>query len=109
MKTSKFELLVDLVQLSLLALAIAWLSPLAAYAADEEPVQLEDISIIGNRERPKAVTIVPWQRAPGAELLGRPSDSVLDETLTPLEREVFLREIRYTAAARAAAKKQSAE
>ena len=41
------------------------------------------------------MVIVPWKRsAPGA-LAGRPLNSLMDEVLTPIDREVFVRRLKY--------------
>lgn len=81
------------------ALIITILSGTAAAAQDE--IQLEGISVIGNKELPKALYIVPWKRPELGESQGRPLGSLLDEALTPIDREVFLRELEYYDASRA--------
>ena len=57
--------------------------------------ELENIQIIGNNEAPKTVTVVPWKRAELSETVGKPSNSVLNEILRPLERNLFIRQLRY--------------
>jgi hypothetical protein len=49
----------------------------------------------GNRELPKVMVIVPWKKADLGELTGRPANSLLNEVLEPVDREVFRRELRY--------------
>ena len=61
----------------------------------EDLIELESISIIGNRELPKTITIVPWKKAYPGETLRRPRNSVLVNTLAPVDRTVFLRELGY--------------
>jgi hypothetical protein len=39
--------------------------------------------------------IVPWKRADLGDLNGRPANSLLNEVLAPVDREVFRRELRY--------------
>ncbi len=39
--------------------------------------------------------IVPWKRSDLGDLVGRPVNSLLDEVLTPVDRDVFQRENRY--------------
>lgn len=68
------------------------LLPPAGMAADE--VELEGTSIIGNRELPKVLYIAPWKKSSMNEL-GRPVNSLINETLTPLDRDVMNRTIRY--------------
>ena len=58
-------------------------------------LELDPTSITGNRELPKVMVIVPWKKADLGELNGRPANSLLDEVLEPVDREVFRRELRY--------------
>ena len=51
--------------------------------------------ITGNKELPKVMVIVPWKDSLGADGVIRPSDSLLDEVLGPVDRGVFQRQIRY--------------
>jgi hypothetical protein len=39
--------------------------------------------------------IVPWKRSDLGDLVGRPVNSLLDEVLTPVDRDVFKRQNRY--------------
>jgi hypothetical protein len=58
-------------------------------------LQLDTTEITGNRELPKVLYIVPWKRSDLGDLMGRPVNSLLDEVLQPLDRDVFQRENRY--------------
>jgi hypothetical protein len=58
-------------------------------------VELETTDITGNRELPKVLYIVPWKRSDLGDLIGKPPNSLLDEVLQPIDRDVFLRENRY--------------
>ncbi|HSY06715.1 MAG TPA: hypothetical protein VK803_12320 [Steroidobacteraceae bacterium] len=58
-------------------------------------LELDTTDITGNRELPKVLYIVPWKRADLGDLSGRPPNSLLDEVLQPLDRDVFQRENRY--------------
>jgi hypothetical protein len=58
-------------------------------------LELDTTSITGNRELPKVLYIVPWKRSDLGDLLGKPVNSLLDEVLTPVDRDVFKRENRY--------------
>lgn len=60
-------------------------------------MQLESAVVTGNRELPKVMSIVPWKKAQPGELAGRPSNSLLNELLQPVDREVFRRQLRYYA------------
>jgi hypothetical protein len=65
----------------------------AAFAQDR--ADIDRTKIIGNRELPKVLTIVPWKKPLPGELAGRPLTSVLDEALAPIDRDVFRREVNY--------------
>ena len=58
-------------------------------------LELDPTSITGNRELPKVMVIVPWKKADLGDLTGRPANSLLNEVLSPVDREVFRRELRY--------------
>jgi hypothetical protein len=64
----------------------------------EDRIQLDTTQISGNRELPKVMYVVPWRRADLGDLGARPQKSLLDEALTPVDRDVFRRENRYYAA-----------
>ena len=72
-------------------------TPAAATRAKKGPdrLELEATDITGNRELPKVLYIVPWKRADLGDLVGKPTNSLLDEVLQPLDRDVFQRENRY--------------
>jgi len=61
----------------------------------EEQMELEGMAVIGNRELPKALFIVPW-KDPNAELTPeRPVNSLIDEALQPVDADVFRRKLDY--------------
>lgn len=64
-------------------------------AADR--ADLEGTQILGSRELPKVLVIVPWKPPLPGDLVGRPVTSLLDEALAPLDRDVFRRQIQYHA------------
>ena len=76
-----------------------WLAAAAAPAQDR--ADIDRTQIIGNRELPKVIYIVPWKQPLPGVLAGRPERSVLDEALAPVEREVLRRQIDYAAQLRA--------
>jgi hypothetical protein len=73
-----------------LALAAA-----AAGACAQDRADIDRTQIIGNRELPKVLYIVPWKKPLPGMLQGRPVHSVLDEALAPVDREVFRRQVAY--------------
>jgi hypothetical protein len=58
-------------------------------------LELDTTQITGNRELPKVLYIVPWKRSDLGDLTGKPVNSLVDEVLTPVDRDVFKRENRY--------------
>jgi hypothetical protein len=58
-------------------------------------LELDTTQITGNRELPKVLYIVPWKRSDLGDLVGKPPNSLLDEVLAPVDRDVFKRENRY--------------
>ena len=73
-----------------IVLACASLHALAQDRADIDRTQ-----ILGNRELPKVLYIVPWKKPLPGDLAGRPLVSVLDEALAPVDRDVFRRQVNY--------------
>jgi hypothetical protein len=61
----------------------------------KDRLDLESSQITGNRELPKVLYIVPWRSAEMGDLVGRPVNSLLDEVLEPVDRDVFRRQNRY--------------
>jgi len=51
--------------------------------------------ITGNKELPKVMVIVPWKGSLGADGVIKPTDSLMDEVLAPVDRGVFQRQVRY--------------
>jgi hypothetical protein len=51
------------------------------------------MSILGNEEAPKALVIVPWKSSQIGDGLG--VSNSMDDRPTPVDREVFMREVRY--------------
>lgn len=90
-------------------LAAACVLALAGPALAEDRADLDRTRIIGNRELPKMLYIVPWKQPAPGDLTPRPMHSVLDETLDPLDRDVFRREVRYHAAVAAGTPSRSAQ
>ena len=61
----------------------------------KDRLDLDSTQITGNRELPKVLYIVPWRSAELGDLVGRPVNSLLDEVLEPIDRDVFRRQNRY--------------
>lgn len=69
----------------------------AALAQAEDRADLDATQIIGSRELPKVLYIVPWKPPLSGDLVGRPVESLLDEALAPVDRDVFRRQVNYHA------------
>ena len=68
---------------------------LSSLAYAEDRIEMDGIEIIGNSELPKALYIVPWKQSEQKASAGKPVDSLTNELLQPLEREAFLRRLKY--------------
>lgn len=79
------------------AMAMVLGAALVAAASAQDRTDLDRTRIIGNRELPKVLHIMPWKKPLPGDLEGRPATSVLDDALAPVDREVFRRQIRYGA------------
>ena len=75
--------------------ALLTIGCLVAPAFGQDRAEIDPTKIIGNRELPKVLYIVPWKRPLPTELVGRPPTSLLDEVLSPIDRDVFERQVRY--------------
>ena len=99
---------------AILFLAVAWMpvhaeesddvTDEAVKASEETPVEkngdgvsnpktMSGMSILGNEETPKSLVIVPWKSSEMGDAISL-SDT-LDDRATPVDKEVFLRELRY--------------
>jgi len=75
----------------------------AAPVLAQDRADIDRTQIIGNRELPKVLYIVPWKKPLPGDLSGRPQVSVLDEALAPVDRDVFRRQVHYDGQLRPAA------
>ena len=81
----------------LIALAAAMTAVMAGAAFAEDKVEVDSTKIIGNRELPKVLYIVPWKKPTPGDLSGKPLKSVVDEAMAPVDRDVFRRQVKYDA------------
>jgi hypothetical protein len=68
-------------------------------AADR--LELGTATVTGDREQPKVMYIVPWKKSDIGDLAGKPMNSLVDEILSPIDRDVFKREVVYYKAVQA--------
>ena len=87
----------------LFAIAALLLATAGAHAQDR--ADIDRTQILGNRELPKVLYIVPWKKPVPGQLDGRPVHSVLDEALAPIDRDVFRRQVDYAGQLQARAAK----
>ena len=69
--------------------------PATAGAKTNDRLALDTTVVTGNRELPKVLYIVPWKKADIGDLPAQPFNTLLDEVLTPVDRDVFRREVTY--------------
>lgn len=67
----------------------------ALHLQAEERIELQGTAIIGNQELPKVLYIVPWKSSELPQLNEPPLESLVDEALSPIDREVFRRQSMY--------------
>jgi hypothetical protein len=83
--------------------------PQGTRRGQSDRLELDTTVVTGNRELPKVLYIVPWKKANIGELPAQPFNTLLDEVLTPVDRDVFRREVTYYDAVSAGAPAGGAE
>ena len=82
-----------MILITLLSLVMSNMSYAEKKKADEAKT-LSGISIIGNKDAPKSLYIVPWRSSE----LGLETDlnsSLLNEGMQPVDKDVFIRELNF--------------
>ena len=82
---------------AILNIIMLWIMVLTVANAEQQKVdtevkELSGISIIGNKEAPKSLYIVPWHNSEVGVATSLNS-GLLDDSMRPLDKEVFLREL----------------
>lgn len=67
----------------------------AAGDSNKKPKTLSGMSILGNEEAPRSLVIVPWKSSEIGEDVSL--TDTLDDRALPVDKEVFLRELRFYA------------
>jgi hypothetical protein len=87
--------------------------PPGSSSAEKAPrtdrLDLGTATVTGDREQPKVMYIVPWKRSDIGDLTGKPMNSLVDEILAPVDRDVFKREVVYYHAVQADASQNGAQ
>jgi hypothetical protein len=89
------KILLALVMVMLTVSAVAKDKPKEAnkeQAKDNDAKELSGISIVGNKEAPKSLFIVPWKSSELGVETGLAS-SLLNEKMKPVDKDVFAREL----------------
>ena len=76
----------------ILALSI---TAVTAGASAQEELQLDGMAVVGNRELPKALFIVPWKTPEAAMAPDRPVNTLINDVLKPVDPDVFRRKLEY--------------
>jgi hypothetical protein len=76
--------------------------------AKVDRLDLGTATVTGDREQPKVMYIVPWKKSDIGDLAGKPMNSLVDEILAPVDRDVFKREVIYYQAVQADASQNGA-
>lgn len=80
--------------MKILVVTIALLISSFRLFAEDDVKELSGISIIGNKEAPKSLYIVPWKNSQvGVET--SLTSGLLDESSRLIDKEVFLRELEF--------------
>jgi hypothetical protein len=61
----------------------------------EDRLKLDGVSIIGNDEMPSVLYVPPWKRLNKRISTGIPVNSLINVQLEPIERQMFLRRLKY--------------
>ncbi len=84
----------NVIQKITLLVTVGVLSGLVQPVVAEDRLQLDEANIQGASELPKVLYIVPWKKA---EIGDKPVkvNRLVDEVLSPVDRDVLKREIRF--------------
>ena len=63
--------------------------------AHADRIIMQGTAVIGNQELPKVLYIVPWKKSELPDLSEPPLESLIDDALTPIDRNVFRRQVDY--------------
>ena len=71
------------------------INAVATGASAQEELQLDGMAVVGNRELPKALFIVPWKTPEAAMAPDRPVNTLINDVLQPVDPDVFRRKLEY--------------
>ena len=84
-------------------------TPAQKAPAATDRLELGTATVTGDHEQPKVLYIVPWKKSDIGDLAGKPMNSLVDEILAPVDRDVFKREVVYYKAVQADASQNGAQ
>lgn len=61
----------------------------------EENVTLKGTAVIGNSEMPNVLYVVPWKKPPEPNLNPELHESLIEDQLRPIDRNVFVKRIKH--------------
>jgi hypothetical protein len=68
----------------------------SAAMAEGDALDMEGMSVVGNRELPKALYIVPWKApSPVDSEIGMSDSLLVNQSIGPLDRDEFRRTLQY--------------
>ncbi len=79
--------------IALLVIALALTTTALTQAAEQ--LDMDGMAVIGNRELPKALFIVPWKDPEAGMAPDRPLNTLVDDALQPVDPDVFRRKLQY--------------
>jgi hypothetical protein len=61
----------------------------------EDNVTLKGTAVIGNSEMPNVLYVVPWKKPPEPNLNPELHESLIEDQLRPIDRNVFVKRIKH--------------
>lgn len=84
--------LIKIINFGMLLISISMTAHAESKKKGEDVKDLSGISIVGNKEAPKSLYIVPWKNSE-IDLETSLNSGLLDEGMKPVDKEVFMREL----------------
>lgn len=67
----------------------------SSFLVAEERIDMEALSIIGNKELPNILYILPWKHSDLPDMVELPLSGLINDALQPIDRETILRQQHY--------------
>lgn len=81
--------------IAILVFAGMGLKPLTSHAEEVQTLNVEGMTIYGQRELPKVMYIVPWKKMDTADIDKPMTGSLVADVLDTLNPDLFQRQVRY--------------